>query len=197
MMADDQKPSYELVRRKPLWVRGIVLVLGFVLISSLFWYFLEGRLYPPISHQGEQAPQAQTQPSQKAPPDYRVAPTAPEESTALLKGQLQQVISEIREANQKKDLSKLLSYYSPNFPGLTQRTQSISKVWKIYDYPKIEFDLEDIKLLPDNTALARVKWDAEAKNISTQKSNNVSKTYLIRFGRESGQWRIKSLENVK
>jgi len=197
MMTDDQKSSYELLKRKPLWVRGIVLVLGFVLIASLFWYFIKGPLYSSISHKGEQAPQAQTQPSQKAPPDYRVAPTAPEESTALLKGQLQQVISEIREANQKKDLSKLLSYYSPNFPGLTQRTQSISKVWKIYDYPKIEFDIEDIKLLPDNTALARVKWDAEAKNISTQKSKNVSKTYLIKFGRESGQWRIKALENVE
>jgi hypothetical protein len=196
MMTDDQKSSYELLRRKPLWVRGIVLVLGFVLIALLFWYFLKGTPYPPISPKGEEAPPVQTQPSPKAPPDYRAAPTAPEESTALLKGQLQQVISEIREANQKKDLSKLLSYYSPNFPGLTQRTQSISKVWKIYDYPKIEFDLEDIKLLPDNTVLARVKWDAEAKNISTQKSNNVSKTYLIRFGKESGQWRIKALENV-
>ena len=195
-MTDDQKSSHELLRRKPLWVRGIVLVLGFVLIAFLFWYFLKGTPYPPISPKGEEAPQAQIQPSPKAPPDYRAAPTAPEESTALLKGQLQQVISEIREANQKKDLSKLLSYYSPNFPGLTQRTQSISKVWKIYDYPKIEFDLEDIKLLPDNTVLARVKWDAEAKNISTQKSNNVSKTYLIRFGKESGQWRIKALENV-
>lgn len=196
MMTDDQKSSYELLRRKPLWVRGIVLVLGFVLVALLFWYFLKGTPYPPISPKGEAAPPAQTQPSPKAPPDYRAAPAAPEESTALLKGQLQQVISEIREANQKKDLSKLLSYYSPNFPGLTQRTQSISKVWKIYDYPKIEFDLEDIKLLPDNTVLARVKWDAEAKNISTQKSNNVSKTYLIRFGKESGQWRIKALENV-
>ncbi len=107
MMADDQKSSDELLRRKPLWVRGIVLVLGFVLISSLFWYFLKGRLYSPIHNQGEQAPQAQTQPNPKAPPDYRVASTPPEESTALLKGQLQKVISEIREANQKKDLSKL------------------------------------------------------------------------------------------
>ena len=196
MMTADPKSSYKLLRRKPLWIRGIVLVLGFMLISSLCWYFLRGTLYSPISPKGEQAPQAQTQPSQKAPNDYRGAPTAPEEATALLKKQLQQVISEIREANQKKDLSKLLSYYSPNFPGLTQRTQSISKVWKIYDYPNIQCDIEDIKLLPDNTALARVKWDAEAKNISTQKSKNVSKTYLISFGRESGQWRIKALENV-
>ncbi len=113
MMADHQKSSDELLRRKPLWVRGIVLVFGFVLISSLFWYFLKGRLYPPIHSQVEPVPQAQTQPSPKATPNYRVAPTAREESTALLKGQLQKVISEIREANQKKDLSKFLSYYSP------------------------------------------------------------------------------------
>src|SRR5208282_6799155 len=192
-MTDNQKSSHGLLRRKPLWIRGFVLVLGFVLISSLVWFFIKGTLYSPISNKGEHAPQAQAQPSQRAHTDYRVAPTAPEESTALLKSQLQQVISEIKEANQKKDLSKLLSYYSPNFPGLPQRTQSISKAWKIYDYPKIEFDIKDIKLLPDNTAIAQVKWDAEVKNISSQKSKNISKTYLIRFGRESGQWRIEAL----
>jgi len=172
-------------------------VFGLVLISSLVWFFIKGTHYSPISNKGEQAPQAQAQPSQREHIDYRVAPTAPEESTALLKSQLQQVMSEIKEANQKKDLSKLLRYYSPNFPGLPQRTQSISKAWKIYDYPKIEFDIKDIKLLPDNIAIAQVKWDAEVKNISSQKSKNISKTYLIRFGRESGQWRIKALDNVK
>ena len=119
-MTDNQKYSHGLIRRKPLWIRGFVLVFGFVLISSLVWFFIKGTLYSPISNKGEQA-----QPSQRAHTDYRVAPTAPEESTALLKSQLQQVISEIKEANQKKDLSKLLSYYSPNFPGLPQRTQSI------------------------------------------------------------------------
>ncbi len=103
----------------------------------------------------------------------------------------------MREANQKKDLSRLLSYYSSNFPGLTQRTQSISKVWKIYDYPKIEFEITDIKPLDDNAVMARVTWAAEAKNISTQKSKNITKTYMIRFVKDSGQWRILSLEDVK
>lgn len=196
-MTDTEKSSPMLPWWKHLWMRGFVLALGFVLIASLVWFFISGTPYSPVSNQDEKAPQAQTQLSQSAPADHQDAPAAPEESTALLKSQLQQVISEIREANQKKDLSKLLSYYSPNFPGLPQRTQSISKAWKIYDYPKIEFEIQDIKLLPGDTAVARVKWDVEAKNINTQKSKKISKTYLIRFGKESEQWRIKALDNAE
>ena len=43
------------------------------------------------------------------------------DSTAQLKSQLAQVLAGIKEANQKKDLSQLLSQYSPNFPQLQQR----------------------------------------------------------------------------
>jgi hypothetical protein len=60
----------------------------------------------------------------------------------------------------------------------------------------MEFQIKEVRLLADNVALARVTWNVEAKNINTQKSKNFSRTYLIRFVRESGQWRIKSLENA-
>jgi hypothetical protein len=90
-----------------------------------------------------------------------------------------------------------LSHYSPNFPQLPQRAQSISKIWKTYDYPKMEFEIKEVRLLADNTALVRVTWNVEVQNISTQKNKNVSKTYLIRFVRESGQWRIKALDNAE
>lgn len=196
-MTDSQKTSHGRSGRKPLGIRLFLLVVGSVLVVWLAWFFMRGTPYAPISHQGEQVPPAQALPSQSAPPEHRIAPVAPEQSTTLLKNQLQQVIAGMREANQKKDLSQLLSYYSPNFPGLPQRTQSISKAWKIYDYPKIEFEITDIKPLNDRAATARVTWNAEAKNISTQKSKNISKIYLIRFAKESGQWRIQALEDVK
>jgi hypothetical protein len=79
---------------------------------------------------------------------------------------------------------------------LTQRAQSISKTWKIYDYPKMEFTITELKVMADDTVEARVTWEVEAKNISTQKSQNISKAYWIKFVRESGHWRIKALDQA-
>ena len=105
-----------------------------------------------------------------------------------------QVLAGIREANQKKDLSQFLSHYSPNFPQLQQRVQQISKAWKIYDYPKMDFKITEIKLLANKMAQARVTWNVETQNITTLKNKIIVKTYVIKFSKESSQWRIISLQ---
>jgi hypothetical protein len=173
-----------------------MLVLGGVVLSgALAWFLLAG---PPLSStakQGESAPPAQAQTGQSASAAPLTAPSTA--GPAKLKSQLEQVLAGVREANQKKDLSQLLSYYSPNFPRLPQRAQSISKNWTIYDYPTMEFEVKEVRLLDEDAAAARVTWEVEAKNISTLKSKNISKTYLVRFAKESGQWRIKALDPVE
>jgi hypothetical protein len=193
-MTDQPEASHFQPRRKHFRLVGFLLGAGFVLIGFLAWLSLSGPLPAPTSVKGEKPPPPQAQPDNKAP---TATSKTPAESTALLKNQLEQVLSEIREANQKKDLSQLLSHYSPNFPQLPQRAQNISKIWKIYDYPKMTFDIKEVRLLADNAALVRVTWDVEVQNISTLKNKNISKTYLIRFVKESGQWRIKALDKVE
>ena len=116
------------------------------------------------------------------------------DAAAALQSQLTQVLTGIKEANQKKDLPQLLSHYSPNFPQLQQKAQNISKNWKTYDYLEMDFHLKEVRLLADQTAVARVTWNVETRNISTRKNKNVTKTYVIRFARESGQWRIRALD---
>jgi hypothetical protein len=196
-MTEHQKSSHSQPRWKNIWIHGFVLGVGVVLIGSLVWFFIRGTPSSPPSNTGEKAAEAQVQPRKGAPAGPPVAPEVPAESTPTLKSQLEQVFSGIREANQKKDLSQLLSYYSPNFPQLPQRAQRISKTWKIYVYPKIEFEIAEVRLLADKTAEARVTWNVEARNISTLKNENISKTYLVRFVRESGQWRIKALHKAE
>jgi len=193
-MTDQPESSHSQPKWKRFRLPGFLLGVGFVLIGFLVWFSLSGRPSAPTSIKGEKAPQPQSQPDKNAP---AAAPKVPAQSSAILKSQLEQVLSGIREANQKKDLSQLLSHYSPNFPQLPQRAQSISKIWKTYDYPKMEFEIKEVRLLADNTALVRVTWNVEVQNISTQKNKNVSKTYLIRFVRESGQWRIKALDKAE
>jgi hypothetical protein len=200
---DQQKSPQEPPRRKGLWGLGLGLALALLLVGVVGWFFLKGTKThsppaPPSKvEMAEKASETKLQSGPSAPASPQATARGPAaEPTAVLRSQLEQVLTGIREANQEKNLSQLLNHYSPNFPQLTQRAQSISKTWKIYDYPKMEFTITELRVLADDTVQARVTWDVEAKNISTQKSQNISKAYWIRFVRESGQWRIKALDQA-
>ena len=206
-MSDHWKSSLFVQRAwKHVWIHGFVIGVGFVLIGFVVWFFITETPSSPTSHPGERlrssgpagsSPPVQAQPGASPQVSPPVAPQAPVDSTPPLKSQLAQVLAGIGQANQKKDLTQLLSYYSPSFPQLQQRTQQISQNWKIYDYPKMDFAMTEVRLLADQTAVARVTWKVEAHNISTLKNKHISKTYLIRFARESGQWRIKALDKAE
>ena len=198
-MSENRNSSHSQPRWKSISIYGSVLGAGVVLIGLVAWFFMQETPSSPPSLTGGKAaevqvPHSQTQSAQDLPLSPPAAGKVPVESTAALESQLALVLAGIREANQKKDLSLLLSHYSPNFPQLQQRVQQISKAWKIYNYPKMDFTITEIKLLANQTAQARVTWNVETKNTTTLKINTVVKTYVIRFGKESSQWRIISLQ---
>jgi hypothetical protein len=198
-MSENRKSSYSQPPWKRISLYSFVLGAVVVLIGLAAWVFMKGTPSSLPSIEGRKAAEVQVPPRQTQPAkDLPVAPPAaaavPAESPAPLENQLAKVLEGIREANQKKDLSQLLSLYSPNFPRLQQRVQQISKAWKIYDYPKMDFKITEIKLIANKTAQARVTWDVETHNITTLKNKTIVKTYVIRFGRESSQWRIISLQ---
>jgi len=203
-------PSELPLARNRFRVRSLLVGLGFVLMGFLVWLSVSGFPWPSTLPKSGEAKQSQTQPAQPAQP---VQPVQPVQKAApgpramsgppsaispdLLNSQLAQVISGIKEANQKKDLPQLLSHYSSNFPQLTQRAQGIAKTWKIYEYPKMEFEIHQVRSVNENSAKARVTWEVEAKNISTQVTKIFSKTYLISFAKESGQWRVNAIEKAE
>jgi hypothetical protein len=196
-MSENRQSPHSQSGWKRISIYGFVLGTGVVLVGLIAWFFLKGTPFSPPSATGGkpaevQVQNSETQPGKGLPPAPPAAVKVPAELTAPLESQLAQVVAGIREANQKKDLSLLLSHYSPNFPQLQQRVQYISKTWKIYDYPKMEFKITDVRALSNRTAQARVTWNVEAQNITTLKTKTISKTYVIRFGREAKQWRIKS-----
>ena len=196
-MSDHWKSSLVQHMWKHIWIHGFVIGVGAVLIGFFVWFVITETPSSSTSHPGETAPQVQAPPGGGLPAGPTVASQAPVNSTPPLKSQLAQVLAGIKAANQKKDLPQLLSHYSPSFPQLQQRTQHISQTWKIYDYPKMDFEMTEIRLLDDQTAVARVTWEVEAHHIGSLKNKNISKTYLTRFARESGQWRIKALDKAE
>jgi hypothetical protein len=195
-MNDLQTSSPMKRKLRHLWVHGFIWGIVIVLIGLLIWFFGGGTSLISVSQHGQKGPPVKATPGPSLPAGTKVALLPPPQSPATLKDQLGQVLSGIIAANQEKDLAKLLSYYSPNFPGLTNRAQSISKSWKTYNYAKMAFDIKEVKPLADNKAVARVTWNIEAQYINTRKSKSFSKTYLIKFVKESGRWRIEALNNV-
>jgi hypothetical protein len=143
-MTEHQKSSHAQPRGKNIWIRGLVLGIGVALIGVLVWFFLRGTPSSPPSGANEkaaavQAPKVEAQPGKGLPVGPAVTSQAPGDSQAGLKSELARVLAGVKEANQKKALPQLLSHYSPNFPRLQQRVQTISKAWKIYNYPKMDF----------------------------------------------------------
>jgi hypothetical protein len=179
------------------WALSLMVGLGFLLLGLLIWISFRG-VAPSTPKEGRETKQPRTQTSQpkltSPPPRAASIPVTPK---TLLRNQLEQVVAGIREANQKKDLPRLLAYYSSNFPQLTQRAQTISKAWKVYDYPQMDFDLHGVRLLSANKANALVTWHVEAQETNTSIRKSISRTYSITFVNESKQWRIIAVEPAK
>jgi hypothetical protein len=198
-MSGNRESSHSQTNWKRLPTYGFILGAGVALIGLIVWFSVKGTPpSPPAVTEGKpaevQVQNRKTQPDKGLPAAPPAVAKVPTESAAPLESQLAQVLAGIREANQKKDLPLLLSHYSPNFPQLQQRVQYISKTWKVYDYPKMDFKITEVKLLTNQTAQARVTWNVKAQNITTRKNKTILKTYVIRFSRESSQWRVKSLQ---
>jgi ketosteroid isomerase-like protein len=115
---------------------------------------------------------------------------------ASLKGQLEEVLAGIREANLKQDLTQLLNFYAPDFLHLKEKAQSISKSWQAYDYLDMEFRVEEVKSLEPDRASARITWNIKTRNRKTGSLKNVTKAYRVWFTKDSDQWRVDALENL-
>jgi hypothetical protein len=179
---------------KHIWAHGFFIGLILGGLGFFAYYFVLTIPYP--SEINPSRPLAEIQPEQILPGDLKVTPLVPSNSVANLETELFQVFDGIKETNQKKDLDQLLSFYSPNYPQLSQKAQSIKRSWKLFDYQDMAFKVQEIKQLTENNVLARVTWDVVVKNLETHKVKNISKTYQVTFVKESGQWHILGLKNA-
>ena len=197
-MADQNHlPSPLQAHAKHLWLHGFLAGIGVLIPILLIWFFIWGRPWGTTKNQGNVRPPLSQAPANPAAPPAPVSeatppPGATAKPSATLKAELEGVLARLTEANEKKDLSQLLSVYDPAFPDLVRKTEEISRTWTIYDYRSIRFHLEEISSPSPNDALARVIWEMETRNRSTHKIKNFIMTYQVRFTKSLGQWRIKA-----
>jgi hypothetical protein len=175
------------VQKPQTWLIGGLVGAGVVIIVLLVLLFTRGTAPPP----------ALTPPAETPAPAAPQAPQTQEESATQLKADLQKILSTLREAQLHKNIDLFMGVYSPAFPGLDQKAKDTLAAWKNYDYLNLVFTIDDLKPIDADNAVATVTWYIDTKNLATQEINTYTQTYQVRFVKESGQWRIRALEEVE
>jgi hypothetical protein len=178
----------------PSWLMGVLVGAGILVIILLILLFTRGTSTPP-------APA--TAPKVEAPapaPPAATATTAPEpapSAEATLKEQLQKELSILRQAQLRKDIVQFMSIYSLTYPELDGKRTSTLKAWERFDFTNLVFTVDKIQSIDPDNSIAEVTWYIDTKNRQTQELSSSSQTFQVRFAKEQGKWRIRSLEEVE
>jgi hypothetical protein len=181
---------------KRVWVHGFLLGLLLGTLGFCVYFFSPFiSIVPPLDENAARSPsETQTPAAVPAEPKVSLQPTpSPDNSLEM---QLVRVFETIKETTEKKDLARLLSLYSPNYPQLSEKAQTIKRSWKLFNYQKMAFKILEIKSTAEDSAVAWVTWEVAAKNLATHRIKNISKTYQVSLIKEDGQWHIIGLKNA-
>lgn len=123
-------------------------------------------------------------------------------SPALLSGlppseYFPKLLNRIRKAQLEKDIELFLSAYSPSFPKIEEKREQTLRIWKTYDFLKIQFLIDDLKQKNARTFLAKVTWNVKAQNLASHEIKRSLKSYRVCFSKGSGQWLIQNIEKLK
>ena len=186
----------------PSWLIGVLVGAGILIIILLILLFTRGTSTPPapapapkVEAPAPAPPAATPTPAPPAHPGPRTAPAPPAEAT--LKEQLQKELSILREAQLRKDIVQFMSVYSLTYPELDDKRASTLKSWERYDFTNLVFTVDKIQPIDPDNAIAWVTWYMDTKNRRTQELSSSSQTFQVRFAKELGKWRIRSLEEVE
>ena len=184
----------------PSWLIGLLVGAGIVAVILLILLFTRGTSTPPAP-----APAPKVEAPAPAPPAVTAAPSQPATpapapappAEADLKEQLQKELSVLREAQLRKDIVQFMSVYSLTYPELDNKRASTLKSWERYDFTNLVFTIDKFQSIDPDNAIAWVTWYMDTKNRRTQDLSSSSQTFQVRFAKEMGKWRIRSLEEVE
>lgn len=176
----------------PTWGMGALIGAG-VVIVVLLALLMSRTAAPPPPVAVAPAPPPPPPAPVKVEPAAKPAEPAPA-PVPDLKGELLNVLNGMKDGHLRKDIVLYLSTYSLTFPGLDEKRRSTLKSWESYDYLNLVFTLNDIQSLDADNAVAKATWYIDTRNRRNQELSSAKQTYEIRFAKEQGKWRIRSLQ---
>lgn len=184
----------------PSWLIGLLVATGIVIVVLVVLLFGRGTTQPPAAPPAPKAAAPTSAPPAPAPAPAKPETQAQEQAPAVpadLKGELQNVLSALREAQMQKNIVQFMSIYSVTYPELDTKRADTLKSWENFDFTNLVFTIDKVQLLDADNAMAWVTWYIDTRNRRNQELSSYSETYQVRFAKEMGKWRIRSLEEVK
>ena len=175
----------------PAWIIGSLAVAGIVIIFLLIMLF--SRTSPPPAPPVAAPPVAAPAPA-PAPAVPAPAPVAP---AADLKEELLRVLSTLREAQLKKNITEFMGVYSNTLPNYDQKRKDALEAWQNFDYATLVFTVDKVQAIDPDNALAWVTWYMDIRNRNNQELASATQAYQVRFVKEMGNWRIRELKEVQ
>ena len=182
----------------PSWMIGLLVGAGVIILLLLILVF--SRTETPKPATPPAAPPAETPAppaATPAPPPAAAPAPAPAAQPVTLKEQLQGALAKMREARLKKDIVLLMDCYSLTYPNLDEKRSETLKAWENYDYTNMVFTVDEVQPLDADNANATITWYVDLNNRRTGELISSTQTFKVRFAKELGQWRIRTLEEIE
>jgi hypothetical protein len=191
------------------WFLGLIAAASVVIMILLILLFTRGAAPPPPPPPAAEAPAAPAPPAaapaqpapppaaQPAPAPQPPAPPAETVPPEALKTQIEGALSTMREAQLNKDIVKFMSVYSLTYPALDQKRSDTLKSWQDYDYTNLVYTIDKMQPIDADNVNVWVTWYIDTRNRRTQELASATQTFQVRFVKELGHWRIRSLEEVE
>lgn len=172
-----------------IWAVGIVLAISYFLVLSYKPAAITQIHQQPVDQAVAEAKPGTAGVSEPSQPLKAIFPTSEQED--LLK-----LLSQIQEAQLKKDIHMFMAAYAPDFPELVKKKETTLTIWKRYTYVDSQFKLTDLLHKSPSTIVGKVIWDIKAKDQKTGTTTSVTKAYSVIFSKQFGKWLIQGIEKI-
>ena len=110
---------------------------------------------------------------------------------------VEEFLNNFRSAQLQKDLERYVAFYSPNFPDLQNKKETISQIWATYDYTNLSYKILEIKPISKNTLSVKVSWDAGIKNQKNGTIKKLTKIYNITLKFDGNNLLINNVKSIE
>jgi hypothetical protein len=104
------------------------------------------------------------------------------------------LLDQIRDAHYKKDIQSFLKAYARTSPGLAKKREQTLKIWGRYDYLDLQYQITNVQQKDAATIIGVVTWNFKTRDRKSNEIKTFSKTYQVKFSKESGEWLIQEIE---
>jgi hypothetical protein len=106
---------------------------------------------------------------------------------------IRSVFEDFRRANLQKNIDLFMSCFSGDFDGTEQKRKDTLKMWEMFTYYDLSYDLKKQKIAGD-AADVRLEWVSKTSERASGKFRNDRTLLDVTLKRERDAWKIKGIK---